>query len=82
MYFFIRGYRARAWNSKDLNIGCTGLTRINFANIDNTHKFIDTLKYYQQSLSQLTKTVTEEDKEAIKKLAAQYIANHDYFGIV
>ena len=82
MYFFIRGYRATAWNSKNLNIGGTGLTRINFTNVNNTHKFIDTLKYYQQSLSQLTKTATEEEKEVIKKLAVQYIAQHDYFGAV
>ena len=75
MYFFIREYRATTWNSKNLNIGGTGLTRINFANIGNTHKFIDKLKYYQQSLSQLTKTATEEEKEAIKKSDVQYIAN-------
>ena len=78
MYFFIWGYRATNWNS-NLNIGGTGLTRINFANINNTHKFIETLKYYQQSLSQLTKRATEEEEEAIKKIAGQYIANHDYF---
>ena len=69
MYFFIRGYRAMTWNSKNLNIGGTGLIRINFANINNTHKFTDTLKYYPQSLSQLTKTANKEEKEAIKKLA-------------
>ena len=63
-------------------MGGTGLTRINFANINKNHKFIDTLKYYQQSLSELTKTATEEEKEAIKRLATQYIANHDYFGTV
>ena len=67
MYFFIRRYRAAAWNSKNLNSGGTGPTRINFANINNTHKFIDTLKYYQQSLPQLRKTAIEEEKEAIKK---------------
>ena len=33
MYFFVRGHRATAWNSKDLNIGGTGLTGINFTNI-------------------------------------------------
>ena len=51
MYFFIRGYKATAWNSKYLNIGGTGLASINLANINDNHKFIDTLKYYQQSLS-------------------------------
>ena len=82
MYFFIRGYRTTAWTSKNSNIGGTGLTRINFANINNTHKFIDALKFFQQSLSQLTKTATEEEKQAINKLAVQYIANHNYFGTV
>ena len=82
MYFFIRGYRATAWKSKNLNIGGTGLARINFADINNTHKFIDTLKFYQQSLSQLTKTATEEEKEGINKLAVQYITNYNYFGTV
>ena len=82
MYFFIRWYSATAWNSKNLNIGGTGLTRINFANINITHKFIDTFKYYQQSLSQLIITATEEEKQVIKKSAVQYIANYDYFGIV
>ena len=33
-------------------------------------------------ISHLTKTATEKEKEAIKKLAVQYIANHDYFGTV
>ena len=67
-YFFIRGYRATAWNSKDLNIGGSGLTRIDFANINNTYKFIDTLKYYQQTLSQLTKTEKEKPKKKKKLL--------------
>ena len=58
----------RPGTQKNLNIGGTGLTRINFGNTNNTQKFIDTLKYYQQSLSQLTKTATEEEKEAFKKL--------------
>ena len=82
MYFRIRGYRAVAWNLKDLNIGGSGLTRINYGNISSTHKFVDTLKYYKQSLSQLTKTATEQENDAIKDLTAQYIANHDYFSNV
>ena len=45
-----------------------------------THKFIDTLEYYHESLSELTEA--EEKKEAMKKLAVQYIANHYYFGTV
>ena len=65
-YSLIRGYRAVAWNSKDLKIGVSGLARMNYANISSTHKFIDSLKYYQQSLSQLTKRATEKEKDGIK----------------
>ena len=62
--------------SEKINIGGTGVTRTNFANINYINKFIDTLKGYQQSRSQLTKTATEKEKVAIKKLAVQYINNH------
>ena len=74
MHFFIRVYRATTRNSKNLNFRGTGLRRINFAKVNNTHKFIDT--HIINSVS-LTKTATEEEKEAIKKLAVQYITNHD-----
>ena len=66
MYFLIQGFRATAWNTKDFIIGRTGLTNFNFANISSKTKFVDTLKYYQKSLEQLTMTATEEEKEAIK----------------
>ena len=43
------------------------MIRINFANVNNTQKLIETVKHYQQSLSQLTETASKEEKEAIKK---------------
>ena len=58
------------------------MIRINFANVNNTQKLIETVKHYQQNLSQLTKTASEEGKEAIKKFVVQYIAIPDYFGTV
>ena len=48
MFFFIKGYRATAWRTKDSNIGGTNLTHINYGNISEEIKFIDTLKYYQK----------------------------------
>ena len=62
MYFLLKGLRATAWNSKDINIGEPNLTHINFANIGRETKFIDTLKYYQKSLGQLAATLSEEEK--------------------
>ena len=59
MFYFIKGYRASAWGSKDLNFGGNNLTNINFG---NEIKFIDTLKYYQKRLGELTSTLTENEK--------------------
>ena len=53
MFYFIKGYRASAWGSKDLNFGGNNLTNINFGNIGNKIEFIDTLKCYQKSLGEL-----------------------------
>ena len=66
MYFLLKGFRVTAWNSKDINIGGTNLTHINFANIGNETKFIDTLKDYQKSLGQLAATLSEEEKLSVK----------------
>ena len=46
MYLLIKGFRATSWNTKDFNIGGSGLARINFAS--SSSKFIDTLKYFQK----------------------------------
>ena len=52
MFFLIKGYHARAWGTKDLNIGGTNLTHINYGNIGGEVKFIDTIKYHQKSWQQ------------------------------
>ena len=46
----MKGLRQGVWRTENLSTGVTNLTNINFANISNQIKFIDTLKYYQQSL--------------------------------
>ena len=80
-YFFLKNIRLSIWRTKDINIGGKNLTDINFASIDN-FKFIDTLKYYQTSLSQLSETANEKEKEKIQKLTIQFLTTHDYFSIV
>ena len=66
MFFLLKGFRATAWNTKDINIGGTNLTNINFANIAGETKFIGTLKYYQKSLGQLAATLSVDEKLAVK----------------
>ena len=58
MFFLLKNFRATAWNTKDINIGGTNLTNIDFTNIAGETKFVDTLKYYQESLGQLAATLS------------------------
>ena len=65
--FSFEDIEQRTGTQKISNIGSTGLTRINFANISNTPTFIDILKYCQQILSQLTKIITRRRKKKPSK---------------
>ena len=68
-FFFFKGFQATTWGTKDINIGGSNLTHINFANINGSEvKLIDTLKYYQKSLAQLASTLSEKEKESVKKI--------------
>ena len=73
MFFLLKRFKATAWNSEDINIHGTNLTHINFANIGDETKFIDTLKYYQKRLGQLAATLSEEEKLVVKKVPEQFI---------
>ena len=80
-YFILKHMRLSAWRTKDVNIGGKNLTDINFVSIDN-FKFIDTIKYYQTSLAQLSETITEVEREKIKTLTVQFLSTHSYFSTV
>ena len=77
-YFLLKNIKLSVWRTKDINIGGKNLTDINFASIDN-FRFIDTMKYYQTSLAQLSETLTDDEKENIKKLTLRFLTTHDYF---
>ena len=77
----LKNIRLSVWRTRDINIGGNNLTDINFASIDN-FKLIDTMKYYQTSLEQLSKTATDKEKEKIKELMIQFITTHNYFSLV
>ena len=77
-YFLLKNIRLSVWRTKDINIGGKNLTDINFASIGN-FRFIDTMKYYQTSLAQLSETLTDDEKENIKKLTLRFLTTHDYF---
>ena len=79
MFFLVKEYHATAWGTKDLNIDGTNLTHMNYGNIGGEVKFIDTIKYYQKRLAELTPTLTEDEKNSVKYLAKQFFNQHCYF---
>ena len=58
---------------KQLKISGTNLTNVQYANIVNQVKFIDTMKYYQQSLSSLVKNANEIEKKNIKASCLKFV---------
>ena len=72
MFVLIKGIRLSVWATKDVNIGGTGLTNIDFASITNQVKFIDAMKYFLTSLGQLVSTLDDVKKKHIEKLTLQF----------
>ena len=68
----MKAYIASAWCSKALNIGGTNLTQANDGNISSEKRLIDSLKYYQRRLGELSSTLTAEEKIAVKKFAKNF----------
>lgn len=65
-FFFIKGVRSSVWQTTDINIGEKNPTDINFATIGNQVKFVDTIKYFQQSSGSLTESLTDSEKAKIR----------------
>ena len=57
-----KGLRLGAWRTTNLAIGGEHLTSVNYANIADQVKFIDTIKYFQQSLSTLASSMSDGEK--------------------
>ena len=68
MFFLLKGIRLLVWGMKNLNIGGSGLTNIDFASLGSQVKFIDTMKYCLLSLKSLASTLDDVEKVRIKKL--------------
>ena len=65
MFFLLTGIRLSVRETKNINMGGTNLTNINYSTIGNI-KFIDTMKYYLTSLGKLASTMTGKVKNNAK----------------
>ena len=79
IYYMVKGFRACVWETDDLNMGGTTLTNMNYAGISNQIKIIDTIKYYQTSLANISNTATSYEKEKIENSVIKFLEKHSYF---
>ena len=61
------------WGTKDIGIGGRNATDINFANTGNQIMFLDTIKYFQQSLGTLANTLTDSEKNTIRSECKEFL---------
>ena len=72
-FFLLKGIRAGSWRTRDISIGGKNPTDINFAHIWNQVVFIDSVKYFQQSLGTSANKMTDKEKFVIKKEYKKFI---------
>ena len=79
IYYMVKGYISSVWETKDFRMGGANLINVNFANVSTQIKIIDTLKYYQTSLANISSTTNKIEKENIAALVEFFIKRHYYF---
>ena len=71
-FFLLKGLRSGVWRTRDITIGGKNHTNISFASIGNQIQFLDTIKYFHQSLSGLASSLTDKEREAIYSILFVY----------
>ena len=63
MTFLTKGIWLSLWQTQDVSLLGSGLTTLKSYNIVRHVKFIDSVKYYQQPLSELARSTMSEEKK-------------------
>ena len=72
-FFLLKGLRSGVWRTKDVTIEGKNPTNIYFASIGNQVQFLDTIKYFQQSLSGLASKLMNKEREAIYREREKFL---------
>ena len=73
-FLFLKGLKQRVGETTDINIGGKNPTDINFSIVQNQVRFIDTVKYYQQSLASLASSIANIENENVRKNCRRFLA--------
>ena len=76
-FFVVKDIQLCVWRTKQLNLGGTNLTNVQYADIGNQVKFIDTIKSYQQSLSSLVENASEIEKTNVRASRLKFIEKNE-----
>ena len=77
IFFMVKGFTASCWGTTELNMGGTNLTNVSFANISSQVKVIDTLKYYQTTLANLSSATDKNEKDKIKDVIKSFLEKYN-----
>ena len=64
-FFLVKGLRASVRKTRDIAIVGKNPTDISFDSVGNQVQFLDTIKYFQQSLGALASSLTSSEKAAV-----------------
>ena len=73
-FLFLKGIRPSVWETSGIEIGGRNPTDVNFATIRNQVRFIDTVKHFQQSLGSLADSMTDMERENLRKVCRRFLA--------
>ena len=73
-FLLLKGTRTGVWETNEIFIGGKNPTDVNFAIVQNQVRFINTIKYYQQSLASLAASMTDIEKENVRKNCRKFLA--------
>ena len=80
MNFLTKGLWWSLWQTQDVSLLGSCLTTIKSYTLGRHVKFIDSVKYYQQHLSELARSTDSSEKERIQSLIFDYFAfQHLYY---
>ena len=78
IFFVVMGIRLCIWRNKSVNISGTNFTKVQYTNIGNQVKILDTITYYQQSLFCLASSTNGMKKEN-KKIHSKFYKKTQIF---
>ena len=74
-FLFLKGIRPSAWETTDISTGGKNATDVNFAIFENQVRFINTVKYFQQSLGSLADSMTDTERDNVRNICKKFLAD-------